>query len=249
MGSRSRSPRMLVLGECVLMRDCRVGACGSSHGHLGGLLRPLAASAAGAGAGAGGLACQSRSGNLPLAMAGCQQAGTTGLLGVRRWQWAAAKQWSSGGQEWYPGGVGCGPQVAWRVARAWAWCCMLAVLSAHCMIKPQVWHAVVLMAHQCVHIACGGCCLACPYRLAGLHAAICVCTSGCLSCMLPLSPHVWACMLHRVWLIGASSSQCWSMQSEHAANRLARWWQGWYARDCALLVCMCVLLVWHLLPN
>jgi hypothetical protein len=40
--------------------------------------------------------------------------------------------------------------------------------------------------------------------------------------MLPLSPHVWACVLHRVWLIGASSSQCWSVQPERAANRLAQ---------------------------
>jgi hypothetical protein len=67
--------------------------------------------------------------------------------------------------------------------------------------------------------------------------------------MLPLSPHVWACMLHRVWLIGASSSQCWSVQPERAANRLAQVVARVVCMRCALLVCMCVLLVWHSLAK
>ena len=54
--------------------------------------------------------------------------------------------------------------------------------------------------------------------------------------MLPLSPHVWACMLHRVWLIGASSSQCWSVQPERAANRLAQV----VARVVCMRWCACV---------
>jgi hypothetical protein len=90
------------------------------HGHLRGLLRSLAASAPGPGAGAGGQAWLCR------------------LLGVRRWQWAAAKQWSDGGHVWCHGGVGCAPHVTCRIARAWAWRWVLAVLIVRWCIMPQV---------------------------------------------------------------------------------------------------------------
>jgi hypothetical protein len=82
--------------------------------------------------------------------------------------------------------------------KPWGGVCPTCDLS-HCL-----WHAVVLMAHQRVHIACGGCCLACPYRLAGLYAARCVCTSGCF-------------VLHAA-IVPACVGQC-------AASCMAHWCQ------------------------
>lgn len=59
-----------------------------------------------------------------------------------------------------------------------------------------------------------------------------------------------------VGLYAASSMAHWCQffpvlvcAARRAANRLARWWQGLYAGDGALLVCMCVLLVWHSLAK
>jgi hypothetical protein len=81
-----------------------------------------------------------------------------------------------------------------------------------------------MQPHGCVHI-----------RIFILHAAI---VPTCVGLHAASSMAHW-CQLFPV-LVYAARACC---------NRLARWWQGLYAGDGALLVCMCVLLVWHSLAK
>lgn len=142
---------------------------------------------------------------------------------------------------WCHCGVGCGPHVTCRVARAWAWRWVLAVLSVPWCIMPQV-------------CACCGddgrsvCAHSVWLALSSLYTqAACVLHSN-------MRVHIRISVLHAASVpacVGLCAALCMAqwLLPNRAANRRARWWQGLHARNGVLLLCVCVLSVWHLLPN